>query len=119
MMAALWVAQVALALLFVGAGGLKGFGSAATLRARFATFGPIPLWQVRLIGIAELLGGLGALLPSATGVLPWLAPLAAGGLVLMMAAAGGAHFARGEQSRLPVNALLLVVAAFVTYGRLP
>jgi DoxX-like family len=117
MVTVLWVAQVALALLFVGVGALKSFGSPAGLAARLKTFGDVPLWQVRAIGIVEILGGLGVLLPTATGLLPWLAPLAAGGLVLMMAAAGGAHFVRGEQSRLPINALILVVAAFVAYGR--
>jgi DoxX-like protein len=71
----------------------------------------------RFIGICELLGGLGLLLPALTGILPWLTPLAATGLALIMILAIGFHASRREWSAIGFNSVLLVLAAFVAYGR--
>jgi VIT1/CCC1 family predicted Fe2+/Mn2+ transporter len=67
--------------------------------------------------VSELLGGLGLLLPALTGTLPWLTPLAAAGLALIMLLAMGFHATRREAPAIVFNSILLVLAAFVAYGR--
>ena len=57
------------------------------------------------------------LLPAVTGILPWLTPLAATGLVLTMIGAMFTHGRRGEYSQIGVNVVLLLLALFVAYGR--
>jgi hypothetical protein len=72
---------------------------------------------VKTIGILELFGALGLILPLATGILPWLTPLAAVGLILTMAGAAITHFRRGEFPMIGINLILLLLAGFVAYGR--
>jgi hypothetical protein len=72
--------------------------------------------QVRMIGLLEVLGALGVILPAATGILPWLTPLAAGGLVLTMLGAMLIHLRRKEYQVLPVNLVLLILAAVIVIG---
>jgi hypothetical protein len=72
---------------------------------------------VRLIGTLEVLGAVGLVLPALTGALPWLTPLAAAGLVLLMIGAALTHLRRTEYGNIAVNAVLLILAAFVVYGR--
>ena len=72
---------------------------------------------VKLIGGLELAGAAGLILPPVTGILPWLAPLAAVGLVLTMVGAMAAHARRREYRPLAFNLVLLLLAAFVAYGR--
>jgi len=64
-----------------------------------------------------MLGGLGLVLPLLTGVLVWLAPLAALCLVLLQLLAIGFHIRRGETQILPMNVVLLLLAAFIAWGR--
>ena len=72
---------------------------------------------MRLIGALEVLGAIGLVLPALTGVLPWLTPLAALGLVATMVGAILTHLRRNENSAIAVPVVLLVIAAFVAYGR--
>ena len=72
---------------------------------------------VRLIGALEVLGAIGVVLPALTGIVPWLTPLAALGLVLLMIGAALTHLRRTEYGNIAMNAVLLVLAAFVAYGR--
>ena len=67
--------------------------------------------------MCELLGGLGLLLPALTGILPWLTPLAAAGLALVMLLAMGFHATRRERPVIAFNTVLLLLAVFVAYGR--
>lgn len=73
--------------------------------------------QLRAIGVLEILGAIGLILPALAGILPWLTPLAAVGLVLTMIGAMVVHVRRNEYSNLVVNLVLLALAAFVAYGR--
>jgi uncharacterized membrane protein len=74
---------------------------------------------VRAIGIVEVLGALGLVLPQATGIFQPLTPTAAVGLALVMVAAMAVHHRRGELRRmLPINGTLLVMAVVVAAGRL-
>ena len=79
--------------------------------------GDYPAPFVRFIGTVDVLGGLGLVLPLLTGVLVWLSPLAALCLVLLQLLAIGFHLKRGELQVLPMNVVLLLLAAFVAWGR--
>lgn len=76
---------------------------------------------LRTIGTLEILGGLGLILPFATGILPWLTPLAGVGLVLIMLGAMVFHARRKEPQGIAVNAVLgglAGAAAWMSYVRL-
>jgi hypothetical protein len=62
-------------------------------------------------------GGLGLFLPSLTRIAPRLTPLAALGLVLIMADAIVRHLGRGDSASIVMNLTLAILAAFVAYGR--
>lgn len=72
---------------------------------------------VTFVGVAEILGGIGVLLPALIGVAKGLVPLAALGLALIMVLAAGFHIKRREYQSITINAVLFVLAAFVSYGR--
>jgi hypothetical protein len=112
---ALWVAQLLLFLAFLGAGGMKLVTPAAKLLEYDATQS-IPL--TRFIGVAEVLGALGMILPAATRIRPRLTPLAALGLFTIMVLAAGHHTMRGDiGTAFPVVGTLGALAAFVAWGR--
>jgi len=113
----LWAAQILLALVFVMTGFMKLTIPAADLmRAMPAGVGlSVPL--IRFIGFAEVAGAIGLILPSATRILPVLAPIAAGALALVMALAALLHAWRGEIASLAVVLALGAIAVFVTWGR--
>ena len=113
---ALWIVQVLLGGMFVMAGVMKAF-QYERAKASLPWVKDVPRSLTRFIGIAELLGGLGLLLPAITGILPWLTPLAGAGLALVMVLAIGFHASRREAQAIGFNAVLLVLAAFVAYGR--
>jgi hypothetical protein len=72
---------------------------------------------VRFIGLVEIAGAVGLVLPQATGTLPILTPIAATGLVVLQVLAIAVHVRRGETSQLGINVVLLLLAAFVAVGR--
>ncbi|HEX2915852.1 MAG TPA: DoxX family protein [Chloroflexia bacterium] len=113
----LWVLQGLVALVFLFAGILKLTQPVQRLGNRMEFVNEVPEWVVRLIGLAELLGGCGLILPTLSGVATWLTPLAALGLALVMLLASGFHSRRGEYSRLPVTLVLLGLAVSVAVGR--
>jgi uncharacterized membrane protein YphA (DoxX/SURF4 family) len=114
---ALWVAQGLLAVAFLGAGGTKLSQPKEKLAKNMAWVEDFSQGTVRLIGTLEVLGAVGLVLPALTGVLPWLTPLSALGLVLTMVGAILTHLRRSENSAITVPVVLLVLAAFVAYGR--
>ena len=113
----LWVLQVLLGLAFLAAGGMKLILPYAELAQQMAWVSDVPEWLVRFIGVAEVLGGLGLILPAATRILPWLTPLAAAGLALDMLFATLFHLVRGEVGVGVVPLLLGLLAALIAYGR--
>ena len=70
-----------------------------------------------VVGIAEILGGLGLILPSLTGIRPELTVYAAAGLVLVMIGAIVFHATRSESASIVNNVFLAAVVAFIGYGR--
>ena len=113
---ALWIVQVLLAAAFIFAGVTKAFRYEYA-HATLPWVKDVPRGLTTFIGVSELLGGLGLLLPALTGILPWLTPLAAAGLALIMLLAIGFHATRREWSAIGFNAVLLLLAVFVAYGR--
>lgn len=115
---ALWVVQGLLALNFGMAGVMKTFMPVAELvKNNINWAGDIPLALLRFIGVAELLGALGLILPAALRIKPVLTPLAATGLLVVMVLAAGFHATRGEWQGIAFNTLLGALAAFVAWGR--
>lgn len=113
----LWVVQVLLAVAFLGAGTMKTLTPIAELQTKMTWIkdGMDPL--VRFIGITEILGALGLILPTATRIKPWLTPLAAGGLALTMVLAMFTHLRLGEYPGIVANLVLGGLAGFVIWGR--
>jgi uncharacterized membrane protein YphA (DoxX/SURF4 family) len=114
---AVWIVQVLVALAFAMAGIGKLTQPREKLAARMAWVEDFSANQVRLIGLVELLGAIGVILPSLTGILPWLTPFAGAGLALVMVGAAVTHLRRGEYGVIAVNLVLLALAVFVAYGR--
>ena len=69
------------------------------------------------IGVAEVLGAAGLILPGLTGIFPWLTPLAATGLMLPSVGAAALHSLRGEMLQVIVTGILFVVTTFVAFMR--
>ncbi len=118
MQIALWIVSAFVALAFLASGLTKIFASQEALAKRMPFSRDYTRRQVRAIGIVEVLGAIGVILPVATGILPWLTVVAAFGLVLTMIGAIVVHLRRNEASAVPVNIVLLVLALFVAVGRL-
>ena len=68
-------------------------------------------------GMAEILGGLGLILPGVTRIQTRLTPLAGAGLVVLMIGAIVWHMQRGEFQNIGLNLVLLAVVAWIAYGR--
>ena len=117
MVLALWLAQILLALTFSVAASRKLVRQKGKPSKGMAWREDFSQRTVQLVGLVELLGAVGLVLPALTGVLPWLSPLAAAGLALTMIGAALTHLRRGEHSTVPVNAVLMVLALFVACGR--
>lgn len=113
----LWVAAAILGCLHIMAGAMKATRPIPVLAQMMKWPGDFPAPFVRFIGTVDLLGGLGVVLPLATGVLVWLSPIAALCLVLLQLLAIGFHLKRGELQVLPMNVVLLLLAVFVAWGR--
>jgi uncharacterized membrane protein YphA (DoxX/SURF4 family) len=114
---ALWVVQALLAVAFLVSGATKLSRPKEKLRENMAWVEDFSQGAVRIIGILEVLGAIGIVLPALTGIVPWLTPLAAVGLVLTMGGAALTHLRRAEYGPVAVTAILLILAAFVAYGR--
>src|SRR3954447_15954527 len=113
---ALWIVQVLLAGMFGMAGVMKAF-QYERAKATLPWVKDVSRGLVTFIGVSELLGGVGLLLPALTGILPWLTPLAAVGLGIIMVLAIGFHSTRREAQSVVFNVVLFALAAFVAYGR--
>lgn len=109
-----------LALVFLGAGLMK-------LRTPYAAMAADPKMDwvkaytpgfVRFLGMAEMLGGLGLILPRVTGVAPFLVPVAAGGLLVIMLGAIGTHLRRKEGPMVVPPFLLALVLGYLMYRSL-
>jgi uncharacterized membrane protein YphA (DoxX/SURF4 family) len=115
---ALWIVEIVLAVAFAGSGLMK----LAVPKDKLVTSGQgwaqdVSPTNIRLIGLVEVLGAAGLILPALTHVAPILVPLAAVGLVFVMVGAAVLHSRRKEPMNIAVNVLLLALAVFVAWGR--
>jgi uncharacterized membrane protein YphA (DoxX/SURF4 family) len=109
-----WVAQILLALTFLASGANHAFRFDAAAKGQMSWMLAVGRDRMRVIGILEILGALGLVLPTATGILPWLTPLAALGLALIMLGAAVFHLRRqGEVVNAVFNAVIGLLAAGV------
>lgn len=108
MIIALWIVTALLALVFLAAGVTKSATPREKLVPKMPYMEDLSNGQARVVGILEFLGALGLVLPAATGVLPWLTPVAAFALTLTMAVATGLHVKRKES---PMSSIVLGVVA--------
>ncbi|MBI2427569.1 MAG: DoxX family protein [Ignavibacteriales bacterium] len=113
----LWVLQILLALLYANAGFLKAFKPIAEIAPMITWASSLPEWLVRFIGISELLGAIGLILPAALKIRPQLSMLAAAGIATIMLLANLFHIVRGEFFVLPMTGILFALAVFIAYGR--
>ena len=115
----LWTAQILLAVLFGMSGVMKSFMPIPALVAHGINYAlDLPLWLLRFIGVTELSGAIGILLPALTRIRPRLTPLAALGFTAIQVLAICFHASRGELARaLPLNLVLLSLSLFVLWGR--
>ncbi|SEQ93787.1 DoxX family protein [Neolewinella agarilytica] len=113
----LWIAQALLGLMFLMAGSMKTFQPVEALVEALPWVANTPVALVKFIGISELLGGLGLLLPSILRIKPFLTVWAAYGLVVVMVLAAAFHASRGEFSAIGMNVVLIGLAAFIAWGR--
>lgn len=110
---ALWIAQGLLAITFLWAGFMKLFASHQLPFPWIKESGNL----VVITGIVDLLAGLGMLLPALLNIKPKLTITAAGGIVVLMIAASVFHISRGEAKDIGFNIFMLMVSAFVVWGR--
>ncbi len=110
---ALWIVQGLLAALFLFAGGMKLVLPIEAMTQQM----PMPGWFLRFIGVAEVLGALGLVLPGLLRVGPGLTPLAAAGLVIIMVGATTLTLASGDVGPALISLGVGIAAAFVAYGR--
>ncbi len=113
----LWAVQVLLALAFGMAGAFKLFQPIADLAAQMGWPGETSPLVIRFIGLSELAGALGLILPGVLRIRPSLTQLAASGLVVVMVLALGFHLVRGEIAEALPSLVLGALAAFVAWGR--
>ncbi|MCP4420914.1 MAG: DoxX family protein [Chloroflexi bacterium] len=115
---ALWIVQGLLAVAFLMVGGMKLMQPKEKMAEKMAwveDFSQNTIWG---IGLVEILGAIGLILPLALDIVPVLTGIAAIGLVLTMIGAAMTHVRRGEMQMLMPNVILGLLAAFVAYGRL-
>ena len=110
---ALWIVQGLLAALFLFAGGMKLVLPLEEMTKQMPLPGPF----LRFIGVCEVLGAIGVILPGLLRIRPALTPLAAAGLVIIMTGATVLTLAGGDVAPALISLVVGLLAAFVAYGR--
>lgn len=113
----LWLAQIAVFGLFVLFGSMKLLVPVSQLGEMWIWPAQVPTWFLHGTAILDIAGGFGVLLPALTRIRPQLTVWAALGCVLLQTAAMIFHISRGEMAAIPLNIILLSLAAFVLWGR--
>jgi uncharacterized membrane protein YphA (DoxX/SURF4 family) len=115
---ALWIITIVLAVAFAGSGLMK----LVVPKDKLVTAGQgwaqdFSPTNIRLIGLVEIVGAVGLVLPAAVHIAPILVPLAAVGLALVMVGAIVVHARRKEPMNIAVNVVLIALAVIVAWGR--
>lgn len=112
-----WILQGILAAMFLMAGFMKLGSPKEKIAEKMAWANDYSAGTIKFIGLAELLGAIGLILPYALGIVPILTPIAAAALTLVMVLAIGAHAKRGEKKDIFTNVVLLVLLLAVALLR--
>lgn len=115
---ALWIVQIVVGLMFLLVGIMKSSQSIEALGKRMSYARILPAPFVRFIGIAELLGGIGVILPPLVHILPWLAIVAAIGLGIIMVGGVIYHLQHKETRQAITPLVLLILTLFIAIGRI-
>ena len=114
----LWILQGMLAIVFMMTGIMKVVQKKEAMADKMGFVEDFSQMQVTGIGVLEIMGAMGVILPWATGILPWLTPLAAVGLAFTMIGAFLTHLRRKELIPMGiVNIVLFSMAVLVAIGR--
>ena len=115
---ALWIAAGVLAVAMLGSGLMKVVQSREKLvTSGMGWAGDFSPGMIKAIGVLELLGAIGLILPALLDIAPILVPVAATGLAITMAGAVAVHVRRKEYPAIAPGAVLLLLALFVAWGR--
>ncbi len=114
----LWIAQALLALGFFASGWGKMIWPMEQINAQVPWASAVPEYLMRFIGVSEVLGAVGLILPALTRIRPGLTILSAGGLALIMALAAGFHLFRTEYFMILYNIVYFAFAIFIVWGRM-
>jgi uncharacterized membrane protein YphA (DoxX/SURF4 family) len=115
----LWVLQCITALAFMYSGINKSILSEQKLVLSGQTgVEGLSLPFIRFIGISEILGSIGVVLPVLLNVLPVLTPLSAIGFAIIMVPAAMIHYKRHENRNVMTNCILFMISLFIAYGRI-
>ena len=112
---AYWVVAGLLAVFYLYSGGIKVVQSREQLRPMMTWVDDLPLPAVRAIGVVEVLGAVGLILPPLLGIAPALALAAAIGLLVLQVAAAAFHLSRGEKDNIGLNLGLVVVTGALVW----
>ena len=111
---AYWIAASLLALFYLYSGGVKLVRSRNRLRPMMAWVDSMPMSAVRVIGLVEVLGAIGLLLPPLSGIAPWLALAASTGFVILQIGATAVHVRIGDR-QIALNIALILIAAVTAW----
>jgi uncharacterized membrane protein YphA (DoxX/SURF4 family) len=115
----LWVLQSAIAFVFMYSGINKSIFSEQRLVARGQTgVEGLPLPLIRFIGITEILGAVGVILPRLLQILPILTIISSICFAIIMILAARIHYKRKEFRNVFINSIIFLVCIFITYGRI-
>jgi uncharacterized membrane protein YphA (DoxX/SURF4 family) len=110
---AIWTVQVLLAALFLFAGGFKLVAPIAEMTKQI----PFPGLFLRFLGVIEVAGALGLILPSLLRIRPQLTPIAAAGLVIVMSGATAVSMVGGKFAPAAMPFVVGLLAGLVVYAR--
>jgi uncharacterized membrane protein len=114
---ALWIVASVLALGFIAGSLVKLTWSHERYAARLHWPADFTAGQVKLIGVVELLGGIGLVLPGVVDTARVLVPIAASGMALYMAGAVTERVRRHEPKEMLGDLLFVAGLVFVSWGR--
>ncbi len=116
---AVWIVTGLLAALFLMAGSMKLAKSKEQILAdpKMGWAEDYSEGMIKFIGLAEVLGAIGLILPGALDIAPVLVPIAATGLAVIMLGAVVVHARRGETQSVVMNVVLLALSVFVAIER--
>jgi putative oxidoreductase len=113
----LWIAQSFLAAIFLLTGGMKLAMPMEKIAEMLPWVANAPAVLVRFIGLSEVLGAAGLILPAALRIKPQLTTLAAAGVAIVMVLATAFHLLQGELAHAVAPIVMFIIALFIAWGR--